>query len=233
MRKEGLFRSFNHAISGLIYAIKIERNLQIHIIVALLVLVISMFLEISRLEMVALVFVMGLVIMSEMFNTSIEGMMDLVQSEDHIKVRIYKDVAAGAVFVSTMVALITGYLIFYHHLKGFPLSPIVSRLRNTPEYVSFAALLTVLMVVVFLKAIFGKGTPLMGGMPSGHAAASFSIWMMVTFVSENLLVSMPVLIMAIMLSMSRVRIGVHTHLEVFVGALIGSLVTLLFFQILN
>lgn len=231
MRKGSLFRSFNHAISGLIHAIKKEENLQIHIFVAIAILVLSLFLDISRLEMVALIFAIGLVLVSEMFNTSFEGMMDIVRPENHPEIKVYKDVAAGAVFVSTVVAVIIGYLVFYPRLKESPISPLISRLRDAPEYISLIALLVLFMVIVIIKAILRRGTPLMGGMPSGHAAASFSIWVMVSFVSENLLVSLLVLIMAIMISIGRVRIGVHTHLEVFVGAVIGGLLTLLFFQI--
>lgn len=207
--------------------------MQVHILLAMIVLLLSLFLDLSRLDMMAITFAIGLVLITEMFNTSLEGMLDFVHGEEHARIGIFKDIAAGAVMVSSIVAVIVGYLILFPHLQKFPLNPLISRLRAAPEYISFIALLLVAIFTVIIKAYFGKGTPLRGGMPSGHASLSFGAWVAVTFISQNTLVSLLVLIMAIMISQNRVRVGVHTHLEVVAGALLGSILTLLIFQITN
>jgi diacylglycerol kinase (ATP) len=87
--------------------------------------------------------------------------------------------------------------------------------------------------VVITKAFYGKGEPLRGGMPSGHAAVSFSIWIAVTMISENFMPSMLVFIMAILIAQSRVAVGVHRPVEVLVGALLGISVTFLLFKVFS
>ena len=89
----------------------------------------------------------------------------------------------------------------------------------------------VIILVIVLKAYLGRGAPLSGGMPSGHAAVSFSIWVASLFISENALVGILVFIMALMVSHSRVALGIHTRKEVVLGALLGGFATLLIFMV--
>lgn len=231
MRRPGLVKSFNHAINGFLHAFKTEWNMQVHILVAALIILLSLFLDLSRWDLVAITFAIGLVLVVEMINTSLEGMLDFVHQEEHNQIRIFKDIAAGAVLVSSIVAVIVGYLILYPHLSEFPMAPLISKLREAPEYISFAAILLVAISTVIIKAYLGKGTPLAGGMPSGHAAISFAIWVTVTFLTRDILASLLVLIMAIIISHGRVRAGIHSYLEVIAGALLGSSLALLIFQI--
>ena len=72
---------------------------------------------------------------------------------------------------------------------------------------------------------------LRGGIPSGHAAIAFSIWVAVTFLSEAFLPSFLVLILAVLVAQSRVSIGVHKPWEVILGALLGSVVTFFLFKL--
>ncbi|MBI4680603.1 MAG: phosphatase PAP2 family protein, partial [Nitrospirae bacterium] len=87
--------------------------------------------------------------------------------------------------------------------------------------ISFVVLL---ILVIITKTFFGKGSPLRGGIPSGHAAIAFSIWAAVTFLSEAFLPSFLILILAVLVAQSRVSIGVHKPWEVILGALLGSVV---------
>ncbi|MHB1662045.1 MAG: phosphatase PAP2 family protein, partial [bacterium] len=79
--------------------------------------------------------------------------------------------------------------------------------------------------------LFNKVTPLRGGFPSGHAAIAFSIWLMVSFLTMNPVASLLTFIMAVLIALSRINSGVHTKLEVFVGGLIGVLITALIFKL--
>ncbi|HAV43517.1 TPA: diacylglycerol kinase [bacterium] len=233
IKRPGLIKSFNHAINGFIYVFKAEWNMQLHILIAVTILLFSLLLDLSRLEMVAITFAIGLVLVAEMVNTSLEGMLDFVHGEEHAQVGMFKDIAAGAVLVASIVAVIVGYLILYPHLGDFPLNPLISRLREAPEYVSFVILLLVVISTVAVKAYFGKGTPLRGGALSGHAALSFACWVVITFLAKDILVSLLVLMMAIVISHSRARTGIHTYFEVIVGALLGSLLAFIVFQIVS
>ncbi len=93
------------------------------------------------------------------------------------------------------------------------------------------ALIIVLILVIITKTFFGRGLPLRGGMPSGHAAVAFSIWLAVTFLSESFVSSFLVLILAIFVAQSRVSVGIHRPWEVILGALIGVTMTFLLFRV--
>jgi diacylglycerol kinase (ATP) len=90
--------------------------------------------------------------------------------------------------------------------------------------------------VIATKAYTGRGTPLRGGIPSGHAAVAFAGWIAATYVAGNdhrFLVSSIALIMAILVAQTRVESGVHSALEVTYGALVGTLASLVVFQVLS
>ena len=84
------------------------------------------------------------------------------------------------------------------------------------------------------KALTGRGTPLSGGLPSGHAAVAFGGWAAITFIvdDQRIVVSFVALIMALLVAQTRVESGIHTVTEVALGAVIGTLVTMILFQVL-
>jgi diacylglycerol kinase (ATP) len=225
----GLSDSFNYAISGIIHGLKTQRNMQLHVIVMVLVLLASLFLDLSRIELAAIFFAIGLVLISEMLNTAIESIVDLIIDTHHKVAGTAKDIGAGAVLIASITALAIGYLILYNRIHT-P-SPLVLRTEYNPIHVSFVSLALVLIAVVAVKASIGKGTFIRGGMPSGHSAIALCIWVIVTFISKNILISFLVLIAAILLCQSRLRTGAHSLSEVMAGALMGGLITLLIFVV--
>ena len=91
-----------------------------------------------------------------------------------------------------------------------------------------------MIIVIATKAYTGRGTPLRGGVPSGHAAVAFAGWMAATYVAgadHRFLVSSIALIMAVLVAQTRVESGVHSALEVTLGALVGALAALIIFQV--
>ncbi|MEW6618774.1 MAG: diacylglycerol kinase [bacterium] len=226
---KGLSDSFNFAISGIIHGLKTQRNMQLHVSVMVLVLLASLFLDLTRIELVAIFFAIGLVLISEMLNTAIESIVDLIIDTHHKVAGTAKDIGAGAVLIASIIALSIGYLILYNRIH-LP-SPVVIRTEYNPIHLSFVSLSLVLIAVVAIKACVGKGTFLRGGMPSGHSAVSFCIWVIVTFVSRNIFISLLVLIVAILLCHTRWKTGIHSLQEVVIGALVGGLITLLIFVI--
>ena len=95
--------------------------------------------------------------------------------------------------------------------------------------------MVVIIVVIATKAISGRGTPLRGGLPSGHAAIAFAGWMAATYVlsdaEHRFLISSLTFIMALLVAQTRVEAGVHSTLEVAYGGLLGALITLALFQV--
>ena len=100
--------SFKYAIEGLYTGIKEERNLKIHIVIMIFVII----LKISKIEWIICIILFGLVISAELMNTAIENVVDLVTMEKNQKAKIAKDVAAGAVLVTAISSAIIGFIIF-------------------------------------------------------------------------------------------------------------------------
>jgi diacylglycerol kinase (ATP) len=233
--QQGVTRSFDHAYRGLIYAVRTQRNMRIHVIIAVLVLVASLLVGVSKLELAVLVLVILLVFITEMFNTALEFAVDLVTKEYHPLAKLAKDVSAGAVLVSSVGAVLVGYLILADHLGPLSLETLDS-IRRQPAHLTLVALGVVVLLVLLGKAITHSPSPFAGGMPSGHAAAAFAGWVAVSFVAAEGryagLVSVIALLMALLVCQSRVESGTHTIYQVAMGALVGVLVTVAAFQLL-
>ncbi|MDD2518867.1 MAG: diacylglycerol kinase family protein [Bacilli bacterium] len=114
-KKRGLkrfFNSFKYSFDGLRYAYKYEQSLTIHFIVAFLVVVAGLWLKINLTEWLLCLLLMGVVMATELINTSLEAVIDLVCPEIHPLAKIAKDTASAAVFVFSTVAFFSGLIIF-------------------------------------------------------------------------------------------------------------------------
>lgn len=98
-------KSFKYAFRGIIYCINNERNMRVHTVAALYVLAFSFFFGLSRLQYAALIIIIGVMLMAEMFNTVAERICDMTAANFQPIVRIIKDVAAGAVLVCAFAAV--------------------------------------------------------------------------------------------------------------------------------
>ncbi len=105
-------KSFGYAINGIRYSIRTQHNILIHIILAITAIALGFLLKISSSEWIAIIIVIGLVISAEIFNTSIEELVNLVSPHKNEKAGIIKDLAAGAVLILAITAFITGLIIF-------------------------------------------------------------------------------------------------------------------------
>lgn len=114
-----LLKSFQVAFEGIYHALRENRNLWIHLIIAALVIVASIILRVSRVDFVVLIVMIVLVIASEMINTSLEEMTDLITNEHKKEAKAAKDVAAGMVLVTSLGALVVGIVIFLPYIVAF------------------------------------------------------------------------------------------------------------------
>lgn len=113
MRKMKKIRnSFKYAIEGIWISFKTERNMKIHIFIMILVIIAGIILKINKSEWIICIILFAIVIGSELFNTSIETIVDMVMPEKNEKAKIAKDVSAGAVLVVAIGAAIIGLVIF-------------------------------------------------------------------------------------------------------------------------
>jgi len=213
--------STSYAIEGIRHAAKTQRHLRYHLYAALLILLLSLILGITRYEFIAVAIVVLIVLSAEMLNTAIEAVVDIIFKEYNKKAKAVKDVAAGAVLISAIGASVAGYIIFLPYFKNI-FSSGLTIAKQTEEDTAVIALVIVLILVIITKIVLGKGQLMRGGMPSGHTAVAFAVWVVVSFISETFVLSFLVLILAIMIALSRVRSGIHKTREVILGALFGS-----------
>ena len=107
---------FRYAFNGLWYALRTQRNARVHVIIAILAFALGIVLHISAVEF-ALVFVaITSVFIAEMFNTVFELSIDIAAPEYHPLAKIAKDVAAGAVLLSALLAVVIGLFVFVPHI---------------------------------------------------------------------------------------------------------------------
>lgn len=228
-----VIQSFNYAFEGVIWVLRTQRNMRIHFGIATIVLVVAFAYDVTRLELIALLLAITFVLIAEMVNTAIEAAADIATTSFDPLAKIAKDISAGAVLLATMTAVVVGYLVLADRL-GEPTHRALVRFRDAPVHLTVIGLIVVLLVVVAVKALTGRGTPLRGGLPSGHAALAFSGWVAITFLTENfqhrVLVSTVAFIMAGLVAQTRVESGIHSVPEVLLGAALGAGITVALFQ---
>jgi diacylglycerol kinase (ATP) len=111
MPRSNLLTSFKYAFGGVWHVLRTQRNARIHLLVALVVIALGLWLGLSRTEWAIIVLTIGLVLAAESFNTVAEAAVDLATAEFHPLAKIAKDVAAGAVLLTAITAVIVGLLI--------------------------------------------------------------------------------------------------------------------------
>lgn len=230
MKVKKLLDSFNYAIDGIIHAVRTQRNMRIHMVAALFVLTACFFYDLSKMELVAIWIVITMVISSEMINTAIESAIDATTNYYHPLAKIAKNAAAGAVFLTAINAAIVGYIIFWDKLLNISFA-VITKVKASNPYSIFIILAILCISIIIAKAIFGEGTPLKGGMPSGHSAIAFSIATLMAFIVKEPLVIVLSYILALLVAQSRVDSEVHSIFEVITGAIFGIVLTIILYNI--
>ena len=221
-RDKRLVDSFNFAIEGLISALKNEKHMKVHILAAIIIVILAIVINASKVEILIISLSVSFVIITELVNTAVEAIIDLVSPERHPLAKLAKDVAAGAVLVAAINALCVGYLLFYDKLLDIfdganKLHVIAGRKGN----ISILILILVSILVIVLKTFFRKGTPLEGGMPSGHSAIAFAAFGILVFMTSDVRILVLGFFMAALVVQSRVKSGIHSIREVLAGGLLG------------
>ncbi len=197
-----------------------------HFMSALAVLLAALFLRVTPIEFALMAISILFVLFAELLNTAVEAVVDLVSPGYHPLAKIAKDTAAGAVLLASMGAIIMGYLILARYV--LPIYGKVLAMFGTPSDLgTVVSVLIVIIVVVMVKSLTGTGTPLHGGVPSGHAAVAFSIATAVSLNTHDPLISLLSVALAAMVSHSRLLMRIHTTTEVVFGSLLGAGITLI------
>lgn len=230
MKIKKLVDSFNYAIEGIIYAVRTQRNMRIHMAVALCVLTACFFYDLNKIELLIIAITITMVIVAELINTAVESAIDATTNYYHPLAKIAKNTAAGAVLVTAINAVIVGYVIFWDKLTDITFV-VINKIKQSNPYMILLVLVIVCIATIVVKAIYGEGTPLRGGMPSGHSTISFSIATIIALITEEPLCILLSYLLAFIVAQSRVDSETHSILEVTVGAIFGTLLTLFIFRI--
>jgi len=216
--------SINYALEGIVTAIKTERNMRIHIYIAMLVIILCLTFGVTSSELKDLIFAISLVFFAELMNTAVEATVDISTSRYHPLAKKAKDVAAGAVLIVSLNAAAIGYIIFSNKIK-----------RDTHQFFEIlkysyvdTLLLIVFIVVIgvfIVKSYYKKGKLLHGGMPSGHSAIAFSLWVGVSYSTNNIVITILTFFLALLVAQSRIEGRIHSSKEVLAGSILGTFVT--------
>ena len=232
-RPGSLLDSFNYAFEGIIHVLRTQRNMRLHFLIAFVVVIVALIVNVTKLELIVLLISISFVLIAEMINSAVEAAIDIATTSFDPMAKLAKDIAAGAVLIAAINAVAVGYLVFSGK-TATKSARLVDKVLNAPAKLTIVALVVTVIVVIGVKAWTGRGTPLRGGLPSGHAAIAFAAWIAITYISgpsHRFLISTIALIMALLVAQTRVESGVHSTLEVTYGALLGAFATLVVFQV--
>lgn len=230
-QRKTILESFNWAIEGIVFSLKTQRNMKIHFAFAGAVLLLSLMLDLSKFEFIAVLFAIAMVIIAELLNTAVEVAVDLATGgEEYELAKIAKDVAAGAVLIAALNSVFVGFLVFFRKLNPLTHS-VISKISAIPEYLTGVVVIFVFGASIILKIVIGEGTPGRGGWPSVHSAIAGSLFTSISILSKNLLVGSLAFFLSLLVMQARVEKAIHTTFEVVSGFLLGVFLTLLMFQL--
>jgi len=217
--------SFHYAFSGIMYAVRTQPNMRVHLAVALGVLLATLFLRLERIYLIAIVMTIVIVLALELVNTAIEAVVDLLTIAHHPLAKTAKDAAAGAVLIATAGAVVVGYLAFYQGIQQGG-TRVYEAVAQVPANVVLVILAVSAILTIFAKVWVGRGSPLQGGAVSGHTALAFAASTGLALLFQRPLVAVLAYFVALLVGQSRVEARIHSVFEVAWGAVLGTLVAL-------
>ena len=235
MKNDNFFEAWGNATNGIIYSATTQRNIRIQLVLAVIVMVLSLFYGLNTAEFLCLLFAVFMVIFAELINTAIETVVDLFVDVYHPKAKISKDVAAGAVVLAACNALVVGYFIFFkeENLKAISDS-IFNNMVKSPMHLAFVAIMLVVIAVISMKAGCSKKTERgelvkEGLVPSGQSAIAFAVLTAIWLNSKDIVTFTLALILSILVVENRVGSNARTKAEIVFGACMGVLIVLLIY----
>lgn len=230
MKNGNFLDACQNALDGIIYAITTQSNIKKQLLIAVAVMLISLFFDLSRAEFLCLMFTVVLIIVAEMFNTAIETVVDLYTDLYHPKAKIAKDVGAGAVVIAAINAIIVAYFLFFQKISTIGLK-MVEEVVNSPIHLAFVAVLLTVIVIVTLKAAATRNHKFIkeNFMPSGQTAVAFAALTIVWLTTRNVVIFTLVLVLALLVAINRYQTKKRTKAEIIVGACVGVLVVILLY----
>lgn len=224
-------RSFRYAYEGVKYALATQRNMKFHFFAGVAALVLALFLELSKTDILFILLAVTLMLMTELINTAVEKTVDLAMPELHPLAKIAKDVAAASVLVTAAFAAITGMIVFYE-----PIDRLIRTARAGEIHVLTAASVWILLALVALIAIMAQTRFSDKGAwvkPSLLTSVAFAVASLIAIRAQDTLVVLLGFLLAGVLMLALYDKRKRSFGSLLLGALLGSVITVLAFYFIS
>jgi diacylglycerol kinase (ATP) len=223
-------KPLSNAVGGVVYAFRTQRHMRVHLYTVVVIILIGFFMQLRLREMIVLLFMMSFVVVAEMFNSAIEAVVDLAEPKYHPLAKFAKDMAAGGVLITTMTAIVVALLLFIGdgRWQEIALQLKSPELQTSIPQRIFVGAIVLMVFIVIGKGMGKRGQVLKGGLVSGHSAFAFFCATIVVLVTAKLLPGLIALFLAFMVAQSRWEARIHSGLELGLGAVLGTVVALIF-----
>ena len=235
IKNEGFLDAWKNAINGIIYATTTQGNIKRQLIIAVLVVIISLFFDLSKAEFLIFMFTIVLIIFAEMVNTAIETVVDLYTDLYHPKAKIAKDVAAGGVVITAINAVIVAYFLFFDKISNIGLE-FIRNIASSPVHLAFASVIITIIGILALIAIATTNKHKILNkrfIPSGHAALGFAANTIIWLTTDNVVIITLSLVLSILLAESRIESNKHKLSEVVFSSCIGIMLVLIIYGLIS
>ena len=233
IKNSSFIDAWKNAFNGIIYATTTQSNIKRQLIIAVVVVIISLFFDLNRAEFLCFLFTIVLILFAEMVNTAIETVVDLYVDVYHPKAKIAKDVAAGGVVITTINAIIVAYFLFFDKITDIGLT-FIHNVTNSPSHLAFSIMIITIIAILALIA-YAKTNKHKGFnekfVPSGHATIAFAANTLIWLLTDNFVILILSLVMAILLEESRIAAKEHKLSEVVFSACFGTIMVLILYGI--
>ncbi len=230
VKNKNFITALHHSVDGIIKAFKTERNLRIDYFCAVCVLLAGIVLGLNKTEFVCLCLTVGFVIFSEMINSVAEYIVDLVTDKYDDRAKAAKDIAAGGVLISSSISVIVAYFLFADKLQNATTS-VLNAIISSNTNILFTIIFMIVVLVIILKGLFGRGEEYAHSGPSLKIALAFGLTTYACIITRSFLVGIVCGILSLMIFGMKVTHTKASKINMIYSALLGIIIVLFVYQL--
>lgn len=222
-----------NAVNGIIYATTTQSNIKKQLVIAVIVMILSLFFDLTRAEFLCLCFAVVAVLFAEMVNTAIETIVDLITEEYHPKAKIAKDVGAGAVVLVSLNAVIVAYFLFFEKIGQVGTS-VLDTMMQSRNHMAFVSIMIAIIAIVAMKAVASTNKNKLINNKcniSGQTALAFAVLTAIWLNTKDIVIFVLTLILSVLIAENRVKVKSKSLSEIIFSSAIGVLIVLLVYSL--
>ena len=231
-KNKTFFSATKNALNGIIHAFKTEKNLRHDYLIGALVLIVSLFFNFTKTELICLVLTIGFVIFAEMINSTVEYIVNLIKTEYDLNAKAAKDIAAGGVLIASVISVIVAYLLFMDKIRQAS-TELITTVLSSKGHMLVTILFVATVLVVILKGMFSKdkNNNYVKAFPSARVTISFTLSTYLFVITKNLIVGGVAMVLSIIISSIKRENDKTTVLQIILSALLGILIVISIYQL--